>query len=39
VVGTEVKASASVRVGDFKALRKLLDICGDDLKLGLVMYD
>lgn len=39
LVGIEVKASATVHAGDFKGMRKLLDICGDDLKLGLVLYD
>jgi len=39
LVGIEVKASATVHASDFKGIRKLLDICGDDLKLGLVMYD
>jgi predicted AAA+ superfamily ATPase len=39
LVGIEVKASATVRASDFKGMRKLLDICGDDLKLGLVLYD
>jgi uncharacterized protein len=39
LVGVEVKASATVHASDFKGMRKLLDICGDDLKLGIVMYD
>jgi uncharacterized protein len=39
LVGIEVKASATVHASDFKGIRKLLDICGDDLKLGLVLYD
>ena len=39
LVGIEVKASATVHASDFKGMRKLLDICGDDLKLGLVLYD
>ncbi len=39
LVGIEVKASATVHASDFKGMRKLLDICGDDLKLGIVMYD
>jgi hypothetical protein len=39
VVGIEVKASATVSSGDFKGLRKLADACGDDFKLGLVLYD
>jgi predicted AAA+ superfamily ATPase len=39
LIGIEVKASATVHASDFKGMRKLLDICGDNLKLGLVMYD
>jgi len=39
VVGIEVKASATVNAYDFKGLRKLADACGDDFKLGLVLYD
>ena len=39
LVGVEVKASATVHASDFKGIMKLLDICGDDLKLGIVMYD
>ena len=39
VVGIEVKAGATVTSGDFKGLRKLANACGDDFKLGLVLYD
>jgi predicted AAA+ superfamily ATPase len=39
VIGIEIKASATVHASDFKGMRKLLDICGNDLKLGLVLYD
>jgi uncharacterized protein len=39
LVGIEVKASATANVGDFKGLRKLADACGDDFKLGLLLYD
>ncbi len=39
MVGIEVKASATVHASDFKGIRKLLDICADDLKLGVVLYD
>ncbi len=39
VVGIEVKASATVTGGDFKGLRKLAAACGDDFKLGIVLYD
>ena len=39
MVGIEVKASATVYASDFKGMRKLLNICADDLKLGVVLYD
>jgi len=39
LIGIEVKASATFHSSDFKGLRKLSGICGDDLKLGVVMYD
>ena len=39
MVGIEVKASATVFASDFKGIRKLSNICGDDLKLGVVLYD
>ena len=39
LIGIEVKASATVNTGDFKGLRKLADACGDNFKLGLVLYD
>ena len=39
LVGIEIKASATVNTGDFKALRKLADACGDEFKIGLVLYD
>lgn len=39
LVGIEVKASATVNSTDFKGLRKLANACGDDFKLGLVLYD
>jgi hypothetical protein len=39
LVGIEVKASATVNTSDFKGLRKLADACGNDFKLGLVLYD
>ena len=39
VVGIEVKAAATVTVGDFKGLRKLSAASGKDLKLGVVLYD
>jgi uncharacterized protein len=39
MVGIEVKASATVHASDFEGIRKLLDTCADDLKLGVVLYD
>jgi predicted AAA+ superfamily ATPase len=39
IVGIEVKASATVNAGDFKGLRKLEEACGDNFKLGVVLYD
>jgi predicted AAA+ superfamily ATPase len=38
-VGIEVKASATVYASDLKGLRKLRNLCGDELKLGVVLYD
>ena len=39
LVGIEVKAGATVNTSDFKGLRKLAGACGNDFKLGLVLYD
>ena len=39
MIGLEVKASATVNAGDFKGLRNLASACGDDFKLGLLVYD
>jgi predicted AAA+ superfamily ATPase len=39
VVGIEVKASATVHASDFKGLQKLANTCGDQFKLGVVLYD
>ena len=39
IVGIEIKASATVHTSDFKGIRKLANICGDGLKLGVVLYD
>lgn len=39
LIGIEIKATATVGGGDFKGLRKLADACGDDFKLGVVLYD
>ena len=39
LVGVEVKASATVREGDFRGLRKLRDALGARFKCGAVLYD
>lgn len=39
VVGIEVKAAATAGSADFKGLRKLADACGEEFKLGVVLYD
>jgi uncharacterized protein len=39
LVGIEVKSSGTVNAGDFKGLRKLAAACGDNFKLGVVLYD
>ena len=39
LVSIEVKAAATVTVSDFKGLRKLSAACGEDFKLGVVLYD
>jgi predicted AAA+ superfamily ATPase len=39
LVGVEVKASGTVRVDDFRGLRKLQEITGDRFACGVVLYD
>ena len=39
MVCIEVKASATVRTSDFKGIRKVKEACGEDFKLGMVLYD
>jgi predicted AAA+ superfamily ATPase len=39
IVGIEVKASATVRESDFKGLKKLAKLAGDNFTMGLVLYD
>jgi predicted AAA+ superfamily ATPase len=39
IVGLEIKASATVRGGDFNGLRKLRGAVGDRFKFGAVLYD
>jgi hypothetical protein len=38
VVGIEVKAAATLRVSDWKWLKKLSDARGDSFKAGMVVY-
>jgi hypothetical protein len=39
IVGVEVKASATVRTGDFAGLKTLAAVCGDRFAFGVVLYD
>ena len=39
IAGIEVKASATVKAGDFSGLRALSDACGDRFAFGAVLYD
>ena len=39
LAGIEVKASATVRVSDFKGLNKLKNACGERFTTGVVFYD
>lgn len=39
IVGIEVKASATVKAGDFAGLRALAEACGDRFAFGAVLYD
>ncbi|BAP88729.1 ATPase (AAA+ superfamily)-like protein [Burkholderiales bacterium GJ-E10] len=39
IVGIEVKASATVKTGDFSGLRALAEACGDRFAFGVVLYD
>ncbi len=39
IAGIEVKASATVRSGDFTGLRALAEACGDRFAFGVVLYD
>jgi hypothetical protein len=34
-----VKASATVKAGDFSGLRALAEACGDRFEFGVVLYD
>ena len=39
IAGIEVKASATVKAGDFGGLRALAEVCGDRFAFGAVLYD
>ena len=39
VIGVEVKASASVMASDFRGLKQLASLAGDQFKLGVILYD
>lgn len=39
VVGVEIKASATVREGDLRGLRKLAHLSGSSFRLGVLLYD
>lgn len=39
IAGIEVKASATVKAGDFKGLQALAEACGDRFVRGVVLYD
>ena len=39
VIGVEIKAAATVKERDFKGLKKLSHLTGDQFKLGVLLYD
>ena len=39
VIGVEVKASATVKEGDLRGLRKLAGLAGNSFKMGVLLYD
>lgn len=39
LVGIEIKASSTVRTEDFRGLKKLHEIAGDNFSCGIVLYD
>ncbi len=39
IAGIEIKASATVRSGDFGGLRTLAQACGDRFAYGVILYD
>lgn len=38
LIGIEVKASSTIRKDDFRGLRKLAELAGDQFKYGLIFY-
>ncbi len=39
LIGVEVKAAATVKESDFRGLKKLSNLTGDQFKLGVLLYD
>ena len=39
IAGIEVKASATVKAGDFLGMRALAEACGDRFAFGAILYD
>ena len=39
IVGVEVKASATVKASDFRGLKQLASLAGDQFKMGVILYD
>lgn len=39
LIGVEVKASATVKEGDLRGLKKLASVAGDQFKMGVLLYD
>ncbi len=39
LVGVEIKAAASIGLNDLRGLKRLASIAGDQLKLGVILYD
>jgi predicted AAA+ superfamily ATPase len=39
VVGVEVKATATVKASDFKGLKQLSKLAGEQFKMGVILYD
>ena len=39
LIGVEVKASATVKAGDLRGLKKLASVAGDQFRMGVLLYD